>query len=465
MASDMRLPRERVVRVNSDYTEGARLVCDSSDIVKSPVLPWDRSIESHEVRSYRTIGGKPASVWSERLCLMREIRDDLASDSATTHLSGDINRCIDGISRLLGTTVLRNSPKRVFEKTPPSTVPVDNGITYEDQVLPGNESYTMDNLVESLDTIDVGKDESDEIPLSLRMEAHAAEAYFGASIVQRIYSRRWQSRIDAIDELTAMVESDELLSYNDGVFHRAIMGLTMCLSRLFQDHALKVLIKSLDLLDAFFGFMERHQSGLSTARGGSNSSIDSSRSSVITCCSQFLDVIISRLGDRVSAVVDCAICALMKVAESASIPTYEDVSRCLIRSLGVANNQPGVRSICNRLRLLSTLLLRSPQYTSHGTPRYSLKPVLFFETLGALSHHSHGLVRAAALDAISIGLKVCFSGITVPVDPSIRNAADRIDLSSISVLEGDASARYDALLAEAQSIWSTDIFQRCTPRQ
>ncbi|GFE55792.1 ADP-ribosylation factor 2 [Babesia ovis] len=458
----------------AEQFEGTRLVsetADSHEVVKTQRSNWDlpalaQSLGAPGNRAQRTIAGVPDSLWIERLRILRDTRDDLCQEPSMSHLAEGLNGCIDTISRMLGTTVLRGSPKVLpvdsnlrkdieilpcqVDSTPAATeqmdmvspirgartVPVIPPNSYEEQTLPGHHSYSLDNVIDALDSMDISRDEED-IPVSLKLEAHAAEGHFDTSIVKQLYSKRWVCRMEAIEEIIALLRNDDIIASNEGVIQRAVSGVTMALNRLFQDHALKVLIKSLDLLDAFFGFMERNQC-ISATTARSNTSVDSQRANAVYCGSQFLDSLVSRLGDRVSAVVNCAICALLKIAESNCIPTYEDIAKSLLRSLGPYNLQPGIRSICNRLRLLSTIILRSPTYNSHGIPRLAIKPSTFFETIGALCHHSHGLVRAAATETMAVGVKAYFKDSTPHIEPSTRSAIERIDLQSVSVYEGDS---------------------------
>ncbi|CDR95527.1 hypothetical protein, conserved [Babesia bigemina] len=439
------------------------------------------------------------ATWVERLRVLREMREDVLHEPALQHMMNGLDACIGALASVVGTPVTREPPRipnsydipaqsgsvtdravnypsvttdpmeSIYKPAPLSARCTPVAAPFEEQALPGHQSYTMDDLIGSLDNIEVSTAD-DEIPPALRLEANAAAAYFDDAMVSKLYSRRWMRRFEAVGDIVALVDSDEILATNDDSIQRAVGGIYCALARLFRDHALKVLIKSLELLDSFFGFMERHGCSVAssarcaTERGDAPRS-KTERGAAVSGGAEFLEALIARLGDPVSAVVNCAVCALLKVAESNTIPTYEDIVNCLIRSLGGYNSQPGARSICNRLRLVSTLLLRAHLYNSHGVARLAVKQAPFFETVGALCRHSHGSVRAVAVEVLAIGTKIYFSGATPNLDPVICDAAERIQPQSASVYEGTAEERTRVMIAEAQASWPADLLRARTARQ
>ncbi|GIX64071.1 GntR family transcriptional regulator [Babesia caballi] len=476
-------------------------------LLQSATSPTAASMSATRfVTKQSALGKCTYATWNDRLRVLRETRADLAQDLSMQHLAPGLDACIEAIVRMTGAMVTRESPRRlnnydisphndgvtdrsgeapdtwpacVTEKTPvrsPHCATVVPSIPLEEQVLPGSQNYNVESLTESFERMDVSKneEEDDEIPPALALEASATETHFSAELVRKLYSRRWMRRVDAVDEIVALLESGAILAINDESIPRAVAGVSRVLARMFQDHALKVLIKSLELLDAFFVFMERNACCASTsvrcdtARGdtsrGSAASGTLPRGNAVNYGTAFLEVIVARLGDRVSAVVNCAVCALLKVAESSTIPTYEDVVNCVVRSLGAYNAQPGVRSICNRLRLISTLLLRAHLYNSHGLARLAVRQAAFFDVIGALCRHSHGAVRTMALETLAVGLKLHFSGAAPKLDAALRDAAERIQPQSASVYAGDAGERTRGLLAEAQATWPADVLRARTAR-
>ncbi|KAK1940365.1 hypothetical protein X943_003426 [Babesia divergens] len=441
--------------------------------------------------SIRTSGRNVNAKWIERLGLLKNMRRSIAQEPSTDHIISSIDVCIDSIAKHLESSFNLESPvhipaqptkhgadtvnepikrdAREFAEGNDSESCIypesgqlrarSSNIPQEETKLPGRTSYTMENVVETLDTLDIAEDE-DEIPNAFVLEANDIECHLNKPLVRKLYSRRWMRRINAIDEIVTLIERNTILDTNGHSIQQVVVGVGKILSRLFQDHALKVLIKSLELLDAFFDFMERNGCcALTSAR------ISTARNTAVNCGSEFVEVLIGRMGDRVSAVVNCAVCALLKVAESNTIPTYEDVANCLIRSLGVYNQHPGIRSICNRLRLLSTILLRAHTYNSHNVSRFSIKPCHLFECLNALCHHSNGEVRAMALEAMAVGVKVYFKDVTVNLDSTTRDAVERIPVESVSVYEGNAANRTTELLSDAQATWAVDILRARTPPQ
>ncbi|ORM40589.1 ADP-ribosylation factor-like protein 2 [Babesia sp. Xinjiang] len=459
---------------NPTHSPGARLIADCTtngyDNAKTPRFNWELLLPqlpsaSRSPRNTKNpcIAGCPYSTWVERLGVLRATRNDIAQQSSLSHLTPGLDSCIDAIDRLLRTTLIRESTQLSSVR---DVYPNISGIT--DRISEKGVATVdyVDNVSKSpaVRDHDISHDEDDEIPPSLHLEANVAESHFDALLVRRLYSRRWMCRIEAVDEIISLLDNDAILLLNEGSVQRAVTGVCMALNRLFQDHALKVLIKSLELLDAFFTFMERNNCCMAQSARSYTSSGDTSRGAPVQCSLDFLEAIVARLGDRVSAVVNCAICALLKIAESNTIPTYEDITKTLLKSLGTYNSQPGRRSICNRLRMLSTVLLRSHLYNSHGTARRSVRPGTFFDTVSALCHHSHGSVRSAAMEALAVGAKAHFHVGTPPVESSIREAMDRIQLNLVSIYEGDAASRTRELLSEAQAIWSTDILGARTAR-
>ncbi|GBE61300.1 centrosomal of 104 kDa-like protein, putative [Babesia ovata] len=456
-------------------------------------------LSAHGARKQLITGRCSYATWVERLRVLREMREDVLYEPSMQHTMNGLDACICALANIVGTPVTRESPRipnsydvsasdggatdraldypsvtsdrivSIYKSDPRS--PRCNAVAapYEEQALPGRESYTMDDVIGSLDSMEVSKSD-DQIPPALLLEANAAAGHFDDTVVHKLYSRRWLRRFEAVDDILALIDTDEILATNDDSIQKAVAGIYCALTRLFKDHALKVLIKSLDLLDSFFAFMERHGCSVATSARGATDRGEAPRSktdrgAAVSGGSEFLEALIARLGDPVSAVINCAVCALLKVAESNTIPTYEDIVNCLIRSLGGYNSQPGARSICNRLRLISTLLLRAHLYNSHGVARLSVKQAPFFETVGALCRHSHGSVRAVAVEVLAIGMKIYFRGATPNLDPIICDAAERIQPQSASVYEGSADERTKVMIAEAQASWPADLLRARTPRQ
>lgn len=87
--------------------------------------------------------------------------------------------------------------------------------------------------------LDIAEDE-DEIPNAFVLEANDIECHLNKPLVRKLYSRRWMRRINAIDEIVTLIERNTILDTNGHSIQQVVVGVGKILSRLFQDHALKV---------------------------------------------------------------------------------------------------------------------------------------------------------------------------------------------------------------------------------
>ncbi|KAK1443024.1 hypothetical protein BgAZ_305420 [Babesia gibsoni] len=373
--------------------------------------------------------------WSSRLELLSDMRTELIRESGPEDVLNSLDTCIESVSKHMDSAFFRDSrhdarraASRVNRETRQSPdsdrlrhyepseefrapdlearqriVAHASQILEEEEKLPGLSSYSMAKMMNVVDELELLEEELEAIPDTMVMEANILEYHFHKQLIHNLFSRKWMNRIKAVDEAANLLESNAIMELNCNSVQQAVTGVGKILTRLFQDHALKVMVKSLELLDAYFDFMDRNGCcALSSSRQ------HTARHNAVNCGLEFIEALIGRMGDRVSAVVNCAVCALLKVAESNTIPTYEDVANCLLRSLATKHQNTSVRSICNRLRLLSTVLLRSHGYNSHNLTRLSIKPVHFHDSISPLCQHVNGNVRTMAAGALAIGVKTVF---------------------------------------------------------